>query len=158
MFSSSGLAGSLTLCIDFSKWVRAKESKSVGKWNVMLTRPSLLKKARQIERVPFSLQICLLQLQWRSLRSHCLALHLHRILPQDWALFPSTTIPEYPESRTVVRSLKQRGKAFLLFTHQTLKGGGEVYCRCYGDYILSTQKGGLLMDKIFFLSSLWENT
>lgn len=117
---------------------------------VMLTRPSLLKKARQIECVPFSLQICLLQLQWRSLRSHCLALHLHRILPQDWALFPSTTIPEYLESRTVVRSLKQRGKAFLLFTHRTLKGGGEVYCCCCGDYILSTQKGGLLMDKIFF--------
>lgn len=39
----------------------------------------------------------------------------------------------------------------LLTTHQTLKGGGEVYCRCYGDNILSTQKTGLLMDKIFFL-------
>lgn len=115
--------------------------------SVMLTWTSLLQKARLLECVPFPLQICLLQRQWRSLRSHSLALHLHRILPQGWALFPSTTIPEYLESRTVVRTFK-----FLSFTQQTLKGGGEVYHHCYGDYILPAAKGGLLMDKMFFFS------
>lgn len=36
----------------------------------------------------------------------------------------------------MVRSFK-----FLLSTQQTLKGGGEVYHRCYGDYILYINTG-----------------
>lgn len=75
---------------------------------------------------PLLLQICLLRLLWRSLKSHCSALHLHKILPQDWALSPSTIIPEYLELHTVVRSFRHRGKASLSFAELSLRDGARV--------------------------------
>lgn len=94
---------------------------------IMLMWLLQLKKVMKLEFFTLPLQICLLRLLWRSLKSRCSALHLRRILPQDWALFPSTTIPEYLELHTVVRSFKQRGEASLLFAELKPSGMDQEF-------------------------------
>lgn len=80
-------------------------------WNQVPQETFILLRIHQLLEVEHGMneiKICLLRLLWRSLKSHCSALHLHRILPQDWALSPSTTTPEYLELRTVSSQLELR--------------------------------------------------
>lgn len=51
------------------------------------------------------IKICLL-LQWRNLKNLCLVLLLHRILHQDWALFPNIITQESQELHTVSSQLE----------------------------------------------------
>lgn len=68
--------------------------------------PLRIHQLLEVEHGTKEIKICRLQLLWRNLKSHCSALHLHRILPQDWALSPSTTIPEFLELHTVSSQLE----------------------------------------------------